>query len=257
MNKLIKALTISMLLSCLSVQAQAQAQEASIGRVQYNGSGCLQDEASVILSPDSQVMSIMFDNFIAEAGGEFFPKRVVKKCNLKIAVNVPANMRVSVKKIDYRGYGFVPASALMRFKSTYNFYYPSTSERTYTLSKQRSKFGSIDDEFLITHEVNNVFLQSKCGKNFDLNLTAEIEATTNHRNDEVYVSLDSADSDIESKVEYYLSWESCSGQTSADQRNSRLHFQNNSQNQSQSGGTSTPPRDELRRRARCRRSGRC
>ena len=236
----------------LTSNAHAQDLDATIGNVEYSGSGCDFGTAAVVLSPDAQVLSIMFDDFIVEAGGEFFPRRSLKKCLLKIPVDVPKGVRVSLRKVDYRGYAFLPNMASMRFRSSYNFFYPTLNKRTYTLSKQRTKFGEMDDEYFITQDINDVHLWSKCGKDLELNLTAEIEAKTNRYNDEVYVTLDSADTDIESRVEYHLTWEKC-----IDTNNNNSNLNRNGHYNNNNGGNSTPDRDELRRRARCRRTGRC
>lgn len=233
----------------LIIGINSYASDAYIENVSYSGSGCPAGSADAVLSPDNSVLSILFDNFVAIAGGGSHPSRTVKKCLLNIPVHVPDGMQVSIEKVDYRGYMFIPLMARAKFSSSYEFEYKRLNARTYRLSKQKTTFGDFDDEFFISQMINDVHLLSKCGEDFDLKLLAEIEAVSNRFNEEVVVTIDSSDTQIESRVDYTLSWKPCGGNSNGQNPNS---YMNRS-----SGSNSTPNRDELRRLARCRRTGQC
>ena len=81
--------------------ALAQPKVRIVG-ARYGGSGCPDGTARVTVSPDGQELSILFDEFIANAAGK--PKERRKSCNLAIPVQVPPGFQVSVYKFDYRGY---------------------------------------------------------------------------------------------------------------------------------------------------------
>ncbi len=82
--------------------APALAQKVEIVGAGYGGTGCPDGTADVQVSPDGQELSILFDEYIANAAGK--PKERRKTCNLTIPIKVPAGFQVSVYDFDYRGY---------------------------------------------------------------------------------------------------------------------------------------------------------
>lgn len=83
--------------------APALAQQVRILDAKYGGSGCPAGSASVAVSPDGQELSILFDDFIADATARRARERR-KSCNLAIPIQVPPGFQVSVYDFDYRGY---------------------------------------------------------------------------------------------------------------------------------------------------------
>ena len=62
---------IGILLSLFSALAaqSALADTIQLGQPAYGGTGCPAGTASVSLSPDNQAISILFDQYVVEAGG--------------------------------------------------------------------------------------------------------------------------------------------------------------------------------------------
>jgi hypothetical protein len=95
-------------LSLLMISSTALAQPSlSLGQPSYGGTGCPAGSASVAINPDKTSLSILFDEYLSEAG--FNGKQMDRKsCNIAIPVHVPQGFSVSVFKTDYRGFASVP-----------------------------------------------------------------------------------------------------------------------------------------------------
>src|SRR5687768_7847017 len=74
-----------------------------LGTPSYGGPGCPAGSASVSLSPDEDAISILFDQFIVEAGGVTGKRVDRKSCNLSLPVHIPQGYSVAIIQTDYRG----------------------------------------------------------------------------------------------------------------------------------------------------------
>jgi hypothetical protein len=102
MKNLLKALTIGAMLFAATTNNQAIAQSiVSIKGAGYGGSGCPENSASVTVSPDGQVLTILFDKYAADARN---PVTRRQSCNLSIPISIPNGFQVSLYDADYRGY---------------------------------------------------------------------------------------------------------------------------------------------------------
>src|SRR5258708_1302919 len=88
--------------------------EVRLGNPEYGGSGCPAGSAAVAVSPDARALSILFDQFIAEAGGDTGRSITRKTCNLAVPVHIPQGYSVSIFQIDYRGFNSLPYGAYSR-----------------------------------------------------------------------------------------------------------------------------------------------
>src|SRR4051794_8493406 len=66
--------------------------------------GCPDGTSRVVMSPDGQSMTVLFDVFSVSAGGPTGRIADSKFCNVQIPLTVPAGSRLGVYRIDYRGY---------------------------------------------------------------------------------------------------------------------------------------------------------
>lgn len=92
----------------------ALAQNVVIRGVRLTGTGCNSTSASAAMTSDGQILSVLFDNYIAEIGqGSSNPTSVsVKKnCMLYIDVDVPMGYQYAISQTEYRGFSSLPASA--------------------------------------------------------------------------------------------------------------------------------------------------
>lgn len=165
------------------------------------GSGCPAGTSAAVLSPDATQLSILFDEYIVEVGSN--NKKINRKsCNFAIPVLIPAGYSVSVFKVDYRGYMYIPRGGMGRFSAEYFF----VGRRGMKVNK--SFRGGTDDEFLID---NNVAISAQnwsiCGKDTIIRVNSSILLKTNNNYEDAFASIDSAD--IDSGVVFSLNWKKC------------------------------------------------
>lgn len=190
------------LICSLLVSAAAQADDIALGEPAYGGNGCPAGTASAVLSPDSKTLSVLFDEYIAEAGDSVGKSIDRKSCNLAIPVHVPQGYSVSILKVDYRGFVSVPRGGTALFTAEY-FLAGSRGPRTSKMFR-----GAIDDEYLIQDNLlATAVVWSSCGADVNLRINSSMMARTNRSGDDVLATVDSTD--VDSKMVYHLQWKRC------------------------------------------------
>lgn len=174
----------------------------SLGDPSYGGSGCPQGSASATLSPDATALTILFDNYVAEAGG-FSGKTIDRKtCNIAIPVHVPQGKSVSLFTIDYRGFNSVPLGAYATFNAEY-FFAGMAGPRF-----ERRFNGRFEDQYMIRDVLPaTAVVWSRCGDDVILRANTSITARTNRQREDVYTAVDTAD--IQAGLVYHLAWKDC------------------------------------------------
>ena len=117
--KVLAALASLILVGGLSTLAHAD--DISLGQPGYGGTGCPGGSVSATLSPDAKSLSLLFDSYQVEAGGDTGKSFDRKSCNIAIPVHVPQGLSISVLAIDYRGYNNVPTGGTTDFNVEYFF----------------------------------------------------------------------------------------------------------------------------------------
>lgn len=191
-------LALAGVLSVLSMKAQAD--ELRLGQPGYGGTGCPAGSASVTLSPDQTALSILFDSYVAEAGGG---RRVDRKsCNISVPVHVPQGYSVAVFQVDYRGFNSIPGGAQSRFDAEY-FWAGARGPRV-----SRVFVGPVNDNYTISDGlIASALVWTPCGASVNLRVNTSMMAQTNARNEQVMSTVDSAD--ISSGLIYHLQWRRC------------------------------------------------
>lgn len=98
----------------LLVTTELFAQSVVIRGVRLTGSGCLNSSANASITPDGQLLSLLFDNYSAEIGiGSQNPNmtQIKKDCRVLIDIDVPFGMQYAIEGTEYRGFAALPASA--------------------------------------------------------------------------------------------------------------------------------------------------
>lgn len=201
-----KMLSTVTLLGLLSVSTQAmvgnKASDIQLGQPAYGGSGCPVGSASASLSPDNKALSILFDEYMVEAGG-FSGKRLDRKsCNIAIPVHVPQGYSVSIIDIDYRGYNALPRGAQSRFSVEYFFAGQRGPRFTKTFR------GPLDEDFLLSNKLGvyaNIW--SKCGADVNLRVNTSMMNRVRSMNSDALSIVDSAD--VSAGLVYHLQWKKC------------------------------------------------
>ncbi|MBY0383746.1 DUF4360 domain-containing protein [bacterium] len=186
--------------------AMASADDIALGEPAYGGTGCPQGTVGTTLSPDNKVLSVIFDAFMAQAGKGAGVSIDRKTCSLAVPIHVPQGLSVSVLKVDYRGYTFVPTGAMARFSVEY-FLKSFNSESTGPKGS-RTFLGPVDKDYIISNELAlSGIVWSACGQDVNLRINTSMLAKTNTKNQDVLATVDSAD--IAAGMVYHLQWKKC------------------------------------------------
>jgi len=190
-----------LLLSTFLLSAPAFAGDISLGEPGYGGTGCPAGTVSVTLSPDAKSLSLLFDQYQVAVGGDTGKSFDRKSCNIAIPVHVPQGMSVSILKIDYRGFNFLPRGASSQFNVEYFF------AGTRGPSFQRKFYGPLNDDYLIHNELTaEALVWSACGADVNLRTNSSMRVGTTS-NQEAMASIDSED--VNAAIIYQLQWRSC------------------------------------------------
>ena len=192
----------ALLLSAIMLSAPVfAADDISLGKPGYGGTGCPEGTVSATLSPDAKSLSLLFDQYQISVGGTTGKSFDRKSCNIAIPVHVPQGMSVSVLKIDYRGFNHLPASATSQFNVEY--FFAGTRWTAY----QRIFRGVLDEDYLINNELTaESVVWSACGADVNLRTNSSMRVRT-VGNKEAVSSIDSQD--INAGIIDQLQWKKC------------------------------------------------
>lgn len=194
-------IAIAALLATASFATLAHAEDITLGEPGYGGTGCPGGSVSATLSPDATSLSLLFDSYLVEAGGDTGKKFDRKSCNVAIPVHVPQGIAISILAIDYRGYNNFPAGANSQFNVEYFF----AGARGPTFTKQFN--GPKDEDYLIHNELTaKSIVWSACGADVNLRTNSSIRVTTKN-NQQALATVDSED--VSAAIIYQLQWKQC------------------------------------------------
>ena len=175
----------------------------TIEKVGYAGNGCPSGSASVVLASDKKSVSVLFDDYVAEAGGQGQRTFTRKKCDLAFGLKVPSGLSVSLIDADYRGFNDLPRGARATFKRDYFF----AGTRGPSLTKRWR--GARSDDFHVKDRLGvyaNVW--SACGA--DVILRSKTAATVKtRRGQEAMMMVDSADLATKTVYRYNFRYRAC------------------------------------------------
>lgn len=198
---MIKHLILALVLVATSAGAQSL-DDVYLGMPSAGGSGCPAGTVSATLSPDASSLSILFDQFTAEAGRTTRRSVDRKSCNLAIPVHVPQGYSVSVIQVDYRGFNSLPQGGRSQFNVEY--FFAGGSGPRYS----RTFYGPMGDDYSINNTlVATAMVWSPCGASPNLRVNASMTAYANRSMEQTLATVDSAD--INAGLVYHLQWRRC------------------------------------------------
>jgi hypothetical protein len=175
--------------------------DISLGEPGYGGNGCPAGSVSATLSPDAKALSMLFDQYIVEAGGETGKSFDRKSCNIAIPVHVPQGLSISIITIDYRGYNNLPTGARSEFNVEY--FFAGTRGPTF----RRTFNGVLDEDYTIRNELTaQAVVWSECGVDVNLRTNSSIRVNT-RANRQALATVDSED--VSAAIVYQLQWRPC------------------------------------------------
>ncbi len=199
MKKLL--LTLGLSLACLGNYANAQS-VLQLGYPGHAGSGCPAGTASAILSPDNTALTLLFDQYVAQAGGASRLSMDRKNCNISIPVLVPEGYSVSILTVDYRGFVSIPRGGSGRFSAEYFF----AGSRGPVVA--RDFLSGSDEDFTITNNLGiQAMVWSACGADVNLRVNTNMLVRTNRQMEEALGVVDSAD--FQTGIIFHLKFKRC------------------------------------------------
>lgn len=200
-----RILTLMMAVAGLTL-AMSQAQAANglrLGQPSYGGTGCPAGTASAMLSPDEDSISILFDQFVAEAGHTTGRRVDRKSCNISVPVTVPQGYSVAVIQTDYRGFNLIPSSGAYNRLDTEYFWAGIRGPRY-----SRVFNGPTNDNYTQSNGViASSLVWTPCGASVNLRINSSIMAQAPASMQQTMMTVDTAD--ISSGLLYHLQWRRC------------------------------------------------
>jgi len=197
MRKLLIAL--GFLVSAASAQAQSGLQ---LGLPEHGGTGCPAGSVSATLSPDNTAVSILFDQYVAEAGAATGKSLDRKSCNIAIPVRVPQGYSVSIFQVDYRGFSAIPSGGRGQFRVEYFF------AGSQGLPANKILRSGVQQDYMFTDQLQaSALVWSACGASTNLRINTSLLVQSNSRRDQAMATVDSAD--ISNGIIYHLQWKRC------------------------------------------------
>lgn len=178
------------------------------------GSGCESGTVGAALTEDKKTLSIVFDNYVAEAGVSSGVKRDVKTCSVSVPVEVPAGMQFMVVKLDYRGFNSIPKNARTRYVTMYSLINENGKQMGKRIRRRFDFFGPLESDYVLSSDISNQMVWSKCGKTVNFRIDTRAVAATNKKGEDTMATIDSIDAATtspSSNVAYHLLWQECKG----------------------------------------------
>lgn len=179
------------------------ADQVVIDLIAMAGSGCRPGTADVAVSPDNTAFTVIYSDYLAQAGVGVPVAEGRKNCQINVLVHVPQGFTFAIAKVDHRGYAFLErgASAIQRA----NYYFQGMSQGSYTTHPLSSP---LDDNWIATDEVEVAALVWRpCGELRNLNINTELRVSRGSSTGTSFVTMDSTDGDI--ATIYHFKWQRC------------------------------------------------
>lgn len=167
------------------------------------GTGCPSGTVAASVSPDGKELSILFDQFVVEAGASVGRRLDRKSCNISIPVQVPQGYSVAIFNVDYRGFNALPRGTRSQLTADY-FFAGQTGPRS-----TRAFTGPQDRDYLVNDRLlASALVWSACGDsvNFRINTSLLVQSPNGA---DAMATLDSTD--LSAGIVYQLQWRRCGG----------------------------------------------
>lgn len=197
-----KAMKSLIVLAAMVLATAAEAQ-VSLGQPAYGGTGCPAGSASATLTDDGSVLSILFDQFVVEAGNTTGRRIDRKNCSLRIPVNVGQGYQVALLAFDYRGFVAVPWGGQAVFDASYAYIGQPTPVRF-----SKSFGGGSNQNYSVKNElISTTVTWSPCGRQVMLEANASMRVMSNSSMQQAMASIDSVD--VTAGLLYKVQWRRC------------------------------------------------
>ena len=171
-----------------------------------NGSGCPLGSVASNVSPDATAFTLIFDNYVAEAGPGVSLANSRKNCQLALDLDYPDGWSFSVVHLVYRGYVSLDPLVNALQKSTFYFQGSAAQE-----SRETPFYGAQDTDFTVEDYIpTQQLIWSPCHVQRALNINSQVRLDTRSaaRNARGLITTDSIDGETQAFT-YGLAWQRC------------------------------------------------
>ncbi len=185
-------IAVSVALAITSSAALAADPQVGLGAPTYSGSGCPEGSVSYSLSPDASALSLIYDRYVAEAGGSTRVVAAAKGCMLSIPLRIPRGYMISEFTVDHRGFSSIPEGGSGTLLSTLNF--TGKALKGFPVSTQVKSFRgpATDGDYQLTHRHSRTY-SSSCGGTASVQLWTSLLVNTNRAQESAMLALDTDD----------------------------------------------------------------
>ena len=174
-----------------------------LGPPDHAGPGCPVGSVSATLSPDADELSVLFDQYIVEAGGVSGKRFDRKSCNISIPVQIPQGYSVSIFQVDYRGFAGIPFGGRGNLSAEYFF----TGGRGVVRTNKPLPVGGTRDYLFTDRLEASAYVWTPCGASTNLRINTGLLVQTNRNFDDTLATVDSVD--ISNGMIYHIQWKRC------------------------------------------------
>lgn len=166
--------------------------------------GCPAGSYSVVLTPEGGTLTILFDNFDVEAGGQTGAAVGRAVCRIHAPLQLPPNTSIGVYKVDYRGFALVEQRQRFELEVVYGF----NDGRDHSYRRQIPGRHSADFVFSQTLGAG-LIRRVGCGETAALDIEATITVNANNEPGFTTATLDTLDGAPRGGLVYYFEYRSC------------------------------------------------
>jgi hypothetical protein len=174
-----------------------------LGQPDHAGPGCPVGSVSATLSPDANELSVLFDQYIVEAGGVSGKRFDRKSCNISVPVQIPQGYSVSIFQVDYRGFAGIPVGGRGSLSAEYFF----TGGRGVVRTNKALPVGGTRDYIFTDRLEASAQVWTPCGASTNLRINTGLLVQTNRNYDDTLATVDSVD--ISNGLIYHIQWKRC------------------------------------------------
>jgi len=180
--------------------------ETFIEAFTFGGSGCPAGTVAYAFSEDRQVVTLIFDEFTAQAGPTAPPAATRKFCQLNFRIHVPQGWSYSVATVDFRG--FVQLDPQVTARAATTFYFSGEINQS-TLTANFNPPITPGENYLKRAVLPfQQVVWSPCGANRNLNIKTDLNVdNSRNRNRQGQLTQDTLDAKV--KQIYRISWRRC------------------------------------------------
>jgi len=169
--------------------------EVTINSASHSGAGCPSGTGDIILSADKRTLSVLFDEYQAEAGAgtgvnggaDLTTSRVA--CNIAVSLHIPSGYQAFLIGADFRGAVSLPAGAVAEFDREYFFAADSSPLLTATWSGEVDNDNiEIFDDLYASSESSSL-----CGEDVILRSNTSLYVSAPANADTALIQIDSFD----------------------------------------------------------------